>query len=154
GGGTVIEQLISSTHSPIKATDTASLGGTLTFEIDPSMNPVVGNSWDLVNARQVAGVFDTVNMPGIPLPVGQVYSLRTVNGGLGKIVQLAVEQRLVLNVNRSSGAVSISNPGASAIAIDGFSVGSATLGGLNPANFTPLGGTWQVSNATANHASQ
>lgn len=154
-GGTLTEQIISSTHSALKATDNAILGGTLAFEFDQSLTPTVGSSWDLFNARQVAGAFDTVNLSKAPpLALGQIYRLRTQPGGLGNLVQLAVEERLVLNVNRTTHAVSISNPGTTPISIDGYAVHSTALSGLNPANFTPLGGTWQVANALATSVNQ
>ncbi len=151
---TLIEQLTATSHSALKATDNAGLGGTLTFQLDPSVTPTVGTTWNLVNARQVTGNFDTVNMPTTPLALGQVYNLRTQNGGLGKLVQLAVEERLVLNVNRTTHAVAISNPGTTGIAIDGYSVHSAALNELNPANFTSLGGTWQTANSTTARVNQ
>jgi hypothetical protein len=153
-GGTLVEQLTTTSHSALKGTDNAALGGTLTFNLDPSVTPTVGTTWNVVNARQITGVFDTVNLPGTPLALGQVYNLRTQNGGLGKIVQLAVEERLVLNVNRTTGAVSISNPGTTGIAMDGYSVHSAALNELNPANFTSLGGTWQTANSTTARINQ
>jgi hypothetical protein len=154
--GTLIAQITSATHSALKANDNAVLGGTVSFEFDPSITPTLGNTWDLINARQVVSAFDTVNVSSAPpLPLGQVYNVRTQSGGLGKLVQLAVEQRLVLNVSRATHDVSISNPGGPAgIAIDGYSVRSAALTALNPANFVPLGGTWQVANSTTSRVNQ
>ena len=154
-GGTLTEQIISSTHSALKANDNAILGGALAFEFDPGLTPTVGTTWDLFNARQVAGAFDTVDLSKAPpLALGQIYNLRTQSGGLGRLVQLAVEERLVLNVNRTTHAVSISNPGTTPIAIDGYAVHSTVLSGLNPANFIPLGGTWQVANALPTSVNQ
>ena len=73
----------------------------MSFEFDPSITPTLGNTWDLINARQVVSAFDTVNLSRAPpLPLGQIYNVRTQPGGLGQLVQLAVEQRLVLNVNQ------------------------------------------------------
>jgi hypothetical protein len=89
------------------------------------------------------------------LALGQVYAVRTQNGGTnGKLVQVAVEQRLVLNVNRNTGAVSISNPGGATIPLDGYSIKSPTLGVLNQAAWTPLAGGWQVANSSANQLNQ
>ncbi len=153
--GTLTEQITSSTQSALKATDTAALGGTLAFSFDPSVTPTLGNVWTLIDARQLAGAFGAVNVANAPtLPLGQVYNVRTQNGGLGKQVQLAVEERLVLNVDRTSGLVSINNPGTTPISLDGFSVHSNSLNSLNPANFTSLGGTWQTANATTARINQ
>ena len=60
--GTLVEQITSSTHSALKANDNAALGGTVSFEFDPSITPTLGNTWDLINARQVVSAFDTVNL--------------------------------------------------------------------------------------------
>jgi hypothetical protein len=142
-------------HSALKA-NTVVLGGTLTPEFAAGVTPGAGNAWNLFDANNVAGGFANVNTALVKdLPLGHVFAVRTQPGGTkGQLVQLAVEQRLVLNVNRATGAVSISNPGGSAISFDGFSVSSTTLGALNTGAFTSLGGTWQTANASANRINQ
>ena len=142
-------------HSALKA-NTVALGGTLTPEFAAGVTPAAGNAWNLFDVNNIAGEFAAINTAMVKdVPLGHVYAVRTQAGGTnGKLVQLAVEQRLVLNVNRATGAVSISNPGASAIPFDGFSVSSTTLGALNVGALTSLGGTWQTSNSTANRISQ
>jgi hypothetical protein len=142
-------------HSALKA-NTVALGGTLTPEFAAGVTAAPGNVWNLFDANNIAGEFAAINTAMVKdVPLGHVYAVRTQAGGTnGKLVQLAVEQRLVLNVNRATGAVSISNPGASAISFDGYSVNSATLGALNLGAFTSLGGTWQTANSSANRISQ
>jgi hypothetical protein len=142
-------------HSALKA-NTVGMNGTLSLEFAAGITPTVGNVWNLFDVNNVAGEFATIDASKVKdLPLGQIFATRTQAGGTnGKLVQLGVEQRLVLNVNRGTGAVSISNPGASAISLDGFSVASTTLGALNLANFTPVGGTWQTANSSANRISQ
>jgi hypothetical protein len=153
--GTLIEQITGASHSPLKATIQANLAGTLKFTFGPGVVPAVGSSWNLVNAQQVAGTFGSIDLSLTPqLALGQVYNVRTQPGGLGKLVQLAVEERLVLNVDRATHAVSIANPGTAGISIDGYSVHSAALNGLNPGNFVPLGGAWQIANASTSRVNQ
>lgn len=142
-------------HSALKA-NTVALGGTLTPEFAAGVTAAPGNVWNLFDTNNLAGEFAAINTAMVKdVPLGHVYAVRTQAGGTnGKLVQLAVEQRLVLNVNRATGAVSISNPGASPISFDGYSVNSATLGALNLGAFTSLGGTWQTANSSANRISQ
>jgi hypothetical protein len=151
-----IPQITTGGFAPLKAGVVASLGGTLTPEFAAGVTPTLGNSWNLFDARAVAGAFATINASSAPiLPLGQVYAVRTANGGTnGKLVQLAVEQRLVINVNRNSGAVSLANTGAAGVAVDGITIGSTTVGALNQAAWSPLDGNWQVSNSSANRVSQ
>lgn len=161
GGSNFIPQITAAavaggtSHSALKA-NTVVLGGALTPEFAAGVTPGAGNAWNLFDTNNLAGEFTSINTTMVKdLPLGHVFATRTQAGGTnGKLVQLAVEQRLVLNVNRGTGAVSISNPGAGAISLDGFSVSSTTLGGLNQAAFTPVGGTWQTANSSANRISQ
>ncbi len=154
-GGTLIDELTSSSHSALKATNTATLGGTLSIQFDPGVTAALGSTWNLINATNLAGGFTSVAISNAPsLPINQGYIVRKQAGGLGKIMQLAVEEQLVLNVDRATHVVSISNPGGSNIAIDGYSVHSTSLNELNTANFTPLGGTWQTANLGADRISQ
>lgn len=142
-------------HSALKA-NTAVMGGVLTPEFAPAVTPTAGNAWNLFDAHNVAGVFASINTAMVKdLPLGSVFAVRTQAGGTnGQLVQLAVEQRLVLNVNRATGAVSISNPGASPVSFDGYSITSPTLGALNLGSFAPIGGAWQVANSSANAVNQ
>jgi hypothetical protein len=127
----------------------------LSIQFDPGVTATLGSTWNLINASSVSGAFASVGISNAPqLPINQGYTLRTQSGGLGKLVQLDVEEQLVLNVDRATHVVSISNPGTSSIAIDGFSVHSTALNELNPANFIPFGGTWQTANSATDRISQ
>jgi hypothetical protein len=142
----LVDELTSSTHSALKATGTATLGGALAIQFDPGVTASPGSSWNLINAQTVTGAFSQLSLINAPqLPVNQAYNLRTQSGGLGKLVQLSVDEQLVLNVDRGTHVVSITNPGTTGISLDGYTVGSPTLGELNPANFTPLSAPWQLS---------
>ncbi len=137
---TFVAQITGSTHSALKSANLATLDGTLRVEFGPGVTPMFGNSWNLIDAPSFAGAFSTIDTSAAPtLPLGQVYRFEvvdnpsSVNGQFGR---LAVDQLLVLNVNRNSGAVSI-NTGPAAVSIDGYKINSP-LGGLVPANWTSL----------------
>jgi hypothetical protein len=157
GTNNLIAEITSpTTHSPLKAGFLVELGGALTVQFAPGITPAAGDAWNLFDANNVAGAFATINTAAAPdLDLGQIYAVRTQNGGVnGKLVQLAVEQRLVLNVNRGTGAASISNPAGGSLPIDGYSIRSATVGSLNQANWQEIGGDWQVANASPNQLNE
>ena len=57
------------------------------------------------------------------LSAGQSYQLVQANGGTnGKLLKLSIEEILTLQVNRSTGAVSISNVGTTSKSLDGYSI--------------------------------
>ena len=137
---TFVAQITGSTHSPLKSTNLATLAGALRVEFDPGVTPTLGNSWNLIDAPSFAGAFSTIDTSAAPvLPLGQVYRFdsvadtSSVNGRFGR---LAIEQLLVLNVNRNTGAVSI-NTGPAPVSIDGYAIKSP-LGGLVPTNWNSL----------------
>jgi hypothetical protein len=139
GTSVFIPQITAAAHSPIKSTNSAAIAGVLRPEFTNGVAPVAGNRWNLIDAPAITGQF-TIDASAAPvLPFGQIYQFATaadatsVNGVYG---QLSVKQLLVLNVNRSTGAVSINN-GPSAVNIDGYSIRSA-LGGLKPSGWTSL----------------
>jgi T5SS/PEP-CTERM-associated repeat protein len=148
------------THSPLKATSTASVAGILrpTFT---GVTPTLGNTWNLVTATSIAGTFDSIDASAAPaLPAGQGYVTRKVAGGNGQQLQLAVEQLLTLQVNRQTGALAIRNTGSSAaadVAIDGYSIFSSN-NGLAGANWNSLQDQavagWQEAPATTGSLSE
>lgn len=139
GSNVFIPELTSATSSPLRSQSGVSLGGTLRPEYS-GPTPAVGTTWALIDATGIAGGFDEVDTSGFPaLPFGQVYEFQvvadpgSVNGLTG---QLAVEQKLVLNVNRATGEVAIAN-GPAAVDLVGYSIGS-TLGGLDAGGWNSL----------------
>jgi hypothetical protein len=135
-----VAQITGSTHSPLKSTNLATLSGALRVEFGPGVTPALGNSWNLIDAPSFAGAFSTIDTSAAPaLPFGQVYRFETVADPLsvhGLYGRLSVEQLLVLNVNRNTGAVSI-NSGPAPVSIDGYAINSS-LGGLVPGNWNSL----------------
>jgi hypothetical protein len=134
-----VPQITAATHSPIKSTNSAAVAGVLRPEFTNGVTPVAGNKWNLIDAPAVTGQF-TLDASAAPaLPFGQSYQFAAVPDGTsvnGVYGQLSVKQFLVLNVNRTTGAVSINN-GPSPVSIDGYSIRSA-LGGLKPSGWTSL----------------
>ena len=161
GTSILIPEITGGTHSALKTTGAATLGGTLQVDFN-GVTPTGGNSWNLLDTANVVSSFASV-LPdaGVPMGLGQVLQTRTVNGGTnGKLVQLFVNQLAVLSVNRNTGAVSITNPGAAGIDFDGYTIQS-TAGALNTANWQSLathpavaGAGWSEANPTANRVSE
>src|SRR5262249_26695062 len=124
--------------SPLKSAGTASVAGTLkpTFT---GVTPAAGNSWNIIDAASITGGFTTLDLSAAPaLPAGQSYQVSQVNGGTnGKLPKLTIEEILVLQVNRNSGAVAIANIGTSPKALEGYSVLSSR-GTLKLSNWNSL----------------
>jgi hypothetical protein len=126
------------THSPLKSAGTAAIAGTLkpTFT---GVTPVPGNSWNIIDATAITGGFTTIDVSAAPsLAAGQSYQLTQANGGTnGKLLKLSIEEILALQVNRTTGAISIANIGTTSKALDGYSVLSSR-GTLKTANWNSL----------------
>jgi hypothetical protein len=163
GTSILIPELTAATHSPLKATGNAALAGTLQVDLNGA-STASGSSWNLVDAATISGNFTSiVGDAASPLALGQSYRFRTVAGGNGQLGQLTIAQQLVLNVDRDSGVVSItnvSNAGATGVATDGYTVQS-TNGSLSLANWQSLqthpgvaGAGWEEANPTANRVSE
>ena len=156
-----IPEITGGTHSPLKTSGNAGLGGTLQVDFN-GVTPTGGSFWNLLDAASISGAFTAILPdPAVPLGLGQVLAVRTVNGGTnGKLGQLVLNQLPVLSINRNTGAVSITNPGSSGIALDGYTVQS-TNGALVQANWQSLathpavaGAGWAEANPTANRLSE
>jgi hypothetical protein len=158
----LIAEITAATHSPLKTTGTATLAGTLELDFNGFM-PTVVDTWSLVDAMTIDGAFASiVPDPNVTLSPGMAFDVRTIDGGNGQIAQLYLRQLLVLTVNRGTGAVSITNPGASGVVFDGYGIQSAG-GYLNPndAVWTSLeeqpglaGPDWFEANPGANHLAE
>jgi hypothetical protein len=148
-------------HSVPMINRTAQLDGRLTVELS-GVTPTLGSTYNLFNVGgSIAGAFDVIQIAPAPvLPLGQKWAVNAVPAGGGRqFAQLKLDEFLVLNVNRGTGAVSISNPGAIAKTLDSYSVHSAS-GSLRPATWSSLddqnaqGGNWGEANPTVNRLSE
>jgi hypothetical protein len=139
---------------------TAQLDGRLTVELTGVM-PTLGSTFNLFNAGVVAGSFDAIQVtPTSPLPLGQKWAVTAIPAGGGRqLAQLKLDEFLVLNVNRGTGAISINNPGTIAKALDSYSIHSGS-GSLLPTTWSSLddqnaqGGDWGEANPTVNRLSE
>ncbi len=155
----VLQEDISGTsHSTLFTSGAATLDGALQVSFS-GYTPTTSDSWDLVDAASITGGFASIELTGsTTLPTGKTLAVRTQAGGTnGTVAQLYLQQLLVLTVDRDSGAVSITNPGTSAIDLDGYGVRS-TSGGLDSTGWTSLESQaiagWAEANPSANHISE
>ena len=117
------------THSLFSADGTATLGGTLSVDFSGGVTPSLGDAWTLIDAAAINGSFETIQSPSGSLGVGQALGITQTAGGNGVLAQLTVQERLVLQVNRQTGATTLWNPGSAPVSIDGYTLQS-TLGSL------------------------
>ncbi len=126
GSAWVLEKLeakiTATTHSPIKApSGTANIAAALEVEFS-GVTPELGDSWTLIAAASVVGKFSSVSYSGAQLERG--LTVVTETDAAAGTVKAVVDSRLILNIDRVSGAASIENAIGSPIAIDGYSIGS------------------------------
>lgn len=124
----------------------ARLAGALELNFD-GYTPNPGNSWTILDASTIIGSFDSVVSNG-SLASNQAIVVGQVDLGGGRLgVNASVEELLMVEVNRDTGQVRITQPGSSNIAFDGYFVGSD--GGLlsdDPADWTSLTESGQYGN--------
>ena len=146
--------------SVLQATGSANLGGTLRPDFG-GVAPTVGSSWNIMEAGSVTGSFASVDLSlAGAVGEGQTFLLSTplITGGR-RAVQLTLKQLPVLSVNRDTGVVSLTNPGTTAVSLDGYTVASS-LGTINGGAWTSLqdqaalGGGWRETPANANRLSE
>lgn len=120
GSSSVLNPVITgAAHSTINVTGTANLAGTVRPEFS-GYTPVLGNSWNLVTAGQLAGNL-AVDASLAPVgPLGTAYVVTKTN----TTATLKYTNLLVLNVDRATGAVQIQNKVGSPIAFDAYTVTS------------------------------
>ena len=162
GSSSSFHAVITSASNPIGAAMIQSgsglkLGGALSVEFSGAgaTGHTLGNKWNLLGATTgVTGNFNNlgignqITVSGLPSapPIGSDYFIRTVNGGTGKLVQVSYEGVLVMNINRDTGELRITNPLGANIAIDSYQVTSprgsllASYAGLGSS--TPGAGVW------------
>jgi hypothetical protein len=109
------------THSTISATGSATLGGTVRPELS-GYTPVLGNSWNLVTAGQISGDFSAVDaslLPATPRGTGFTVSKTATTA------TLRYTNKLILSVDRNTGAARMENVVGGPIAIDGYTITSS-----------------------------
>jgi hypothetical protein len=123
------------------------------------VSPTVGSTWTVLEADTFSGSFTQVTS-SVATPFNQKFVPTTVTSSPGRQqVRMKLEEVLVLEVNRDNGMVTMTHPGASAITLDSYFIGS-TAGSLLPGNFNGiddqnlLGGNWLETSLTANNVAE
>ncbi len=158
-GGDFTAEITGPTHSVIDASASdISVSGRLHVSYSGAA-PVFGKTWTLVDGQILTGKFNSLEVLGSPaLPRGGAFDVRYNTGGNGN-VELAVGNRLVLTVDRVSGAATIANPLGVPVSFNGYDVTSEN-GLLSPAgwdsfNTSGAGGAgWSEANPDAEHLSE
>ena len=152
--GKLTTTVTTSGYSPLKSTGTAALSGPLEL-IFSGITPTAGNFWDVIDAASITGGFSQITT-NATLGPGLFLVYKELNGGInGQVGRVSVDAKLILSVNRKSGATAIKNlTSAQSVSIDGYEIGSPS-GALNVGQWTSFndGGFsgFRESNPTANH---
>jgi hypothetical protein len=159
GTSTLIADVRSASHSSVKSSGAVALNGDFVLEFGGGFTPSVGTSWTIVDAGGISGDFASVDLSAAPaFGPGQVFRLARTSGGTnGELLQLQYRNVLTLNVDWNTKAVSISSPSGQVIAMDGYSILSAS-GGLSTTLWNSLQDQaqagWAEATPTANALSE
>lgn len=153
-GGTFVAEITGAAHSMIDAFGaSANVGGTMRAEFS-GFTPAVGNSWNLLQAANISGNFQALQLSGVtPVPGAK---FEVVNDG--DTLHLDYINALTLSVHRRTGAAQVINHIGS-ISFDGYSI-SDTLGNLNPGTWSSLdeqgvgGNSWLEANPSNNRLNE
>lgn len=147
--GTLIPEITGPNFTAIDVNTSAVLSGPLDIQFDAA--PAVGSTWDLIDADTISGNFSQINS-NVELGPGLALSVNTVDGGdNGTLVQLSVDPRLQLTINRRTGESQIQNLAPESVTINGYGVVSAS-GLLNDENWQPMAGAWSGNGSTTHVA--
>ena len=103
--------------NPVQVSQQITLDGILRVERTPGSGFVAagGNSWTIFQGAPASGAFDQIDFdPALLSNPGQFFAVSTA----GNAVTLSVEQRLVLQVDRFTGATTLRNPSGHATNIE------------------------------------
>jgi len=143
------------THSALSTAGTATLRGSVALEL-AGVVPAAGNSWNLIDAATIDGVFAN---KGIPVGPGLGAFIDVVPGGTnGQLVRATIANQLQLSVNLLTGGVEMKNLSSTTSEdINAYSIlSNADI--LDPnrwSSFTGAGQTgWREANAGGRHFSE
>jgi hypothetical protein len=163
GGSEYVLDLQASTHTTLVAAGPiGGVQGPLVVGFSNSYTPSIGATWTILDGSSVSGVFGTVDTSSLltlPAP-GTRFVQSVVNGGNGQQLKLSYQAVATLNVNASTGAMSIASESNTPVSIIGYSIDSAG-GSLSPTGWSSLddqnvGGAnvWQEASPTTNSLSE
>lgn len=152
-------------HSKIDATGGSAIvfgGAVLNVDFSSIAAPTVGSSWEILEADAINGGFSNVQVVGATqLPNGQGVSVREVQNVGTTSLFLQVEQFLTLQVDRSTGNLTIVNQGNAAptnnVEFDGYTITSVSQSlstGWNSLQDQGSFGDWRESNPNAGRLSE
>ncbi|QDU56549.1 PEP-CTERM sorting domain-containing protein [Aeoliella mucimassa] len=107
----------------ISAGTSATVGGQLVLDFT-GYTPAATDTWTVVEADSITGDFSSLSWIGGLAPNQSLATVQTDLGGGRVGITAMIEERLVLQVNRDTGAATIMHPGSSSITLDGYYVGS------------------------------
>ena len=124
-GGTLNTTVTTGGYSPLKATGNAAISGPLNLNFS-GVIPTAGDFWDVIDADSISGGFSQIATSAILGP-GLFLVYEAVDGGLnGRLGRVAVDAKLILSVDRKSGASLIKNlTSTESVSIDAYLIGSA-----------------------------
>lgn len=138
----------------VEVSGAMTLNGALVLDFTGG-SPAVGATWALAEAGSVTGAFTSVSS-SLALPFGQKFVVAAQSLPSTRTrVALSVREVVVLNVNRDTGVISLTQPGGTTILLDSYSIQS-TAGRLTPSGWNSLsdqnalGGGWIEANPTPN----
>ncbi|WP_197525447.1 hypothetical protein [Pseudobythopirellula maris] len=155
-----VEVMGASSNGSISAGVNANLNGMLNLNFN-GHTPAAGESWSVMQANNIFGDFDSYTT-NVPLATNETVVLSQSDLGGGRTsLNASIEEVLVLQVNRNTGAMTITHPGSTSIAFDGYFVGSDE-GALvdNASEWTSLnesgqyGADWVETAQTANNIAE
>ena len=151
GRGRYHAEITGATHSVMTAAGNVQLNGILIPTFSGTAVPVEGASWDLFDSATVGNNFSEIRVPNrVP---GQGYVIETRPGGNGVITSLAIRSTLVLEVNRDTGVVDITQPFGSPVSMNGYSIESASgnlgVGSWNSLDDQGIDGDWTEANPSS-----
>ncbi len=139
--------------SVISVTGSANVGGDLHVDFS-GVTPGFGDSWPLISPATALGSF--ANVTSSALGRGLVLE-QQINQGGNSDIAVRVGNRLLLSVDRGTGATKIENVVGGAVSIDGYAIGSAA-GTLSVAGWDSLEdsnvGDWLEAAPTVNNLSE
>lgn len=151
-------EVTSAGNAKLQVTERAGLGGNLHLNFT-GVSPGLGDSWTVLEAGSITGDFSSITS-SLALPIGQALAVAKVPlAGGGSRLDVSLREVLFVNIDRDSGAVTVSHDGTGTIEIDGYSLLSAS-GALTPDTWNSLvdqntfGANWVESNPSNSNLSE
>ena len=145
--GVYNSEVNSSGTGKINAGNIAVVNGTLNLNFTGVTPTVGGPTFTVLEAAVFSGNFSSITS-NTSAPFNQVFVPSTADiGGGRKQLRVGLQESIVLEVNRDTGAVKMTHPGSTGILFDSYTISSAA-GSLAPGNFSGLddnnlfGGNW------------